>query len=216
MAGSAVAGVAAELRGDTVGVAGLEAVAAGRADVGFGATSSSENIMSDNGSAFDAVFDTTGAGAAAFAGAVADLAEVVVVEAVRAAAVVVVLLALVVVGFAAVDFAAVLLAPAPVALFRSFWTLLVTLLTWFAIPLNSFPSDPLVSVTSAMVFSNSPDNSEVIRRKSRTARPACPATSGNFPGPKITRAATAMIISSHAPIPKKLIGGLDVPAATGA
>ena len=176
-----------------------------------GIVSSSVKKRSARGSAFDATF---GAG-----GADADLAAVApdftvedAVEVVREAAAVVVdfgEVEVVVEDLAGVDLAEVFALDELVALFKSFLTLLVTLLTWPAIPLRSFPREPVPSVTSAIVFSNSPESSEVIRRKSRTARPAWPATSGSLPGPKITRAATRMIIISHAPIPIMFTVGLD-------
>ena len=66
---------------------------------------------------------------------------------------------------------------------KSFFTLLVTELTSLDMPPSSAVSPLVMSFASAMVFSNSPDNSADIRRKSRTSFPAWPITSGSFPGP---------------------------------
>lgn len=88
---------------------------------------------------------------------------------------------------------------------RSFFTLLVTELTWLDMPPTSFWIEEPMSFASAIVFSNSPVSSADIRRKSRTSLPACPITSGSLPGPKMRSAATAMIPISQPPIPNTFI-----------
>lgn len=138
-----------------------------------GSVSSSLKKRSASGSAFEATFGAGGV-AVAFAAVPADFAADVADVVVREAAAVVDDLGVVEedVDFVEVDFAGVFEAVELVALVRSFLTLFVTLLTCPAIPLRSLPRVPFVSVTSAIVFSNSPESSEVMRRKSRTARPA--------------------------------------------
>lgn len=115
---------------DVVDVRGFEAVVeAGRAAELAGRVSSSEKKRSASGSDFDATFGAGGV-AAAFAVELDDFAVEDDVAEVRDAAVVVVDFGVVdVVDLAVVDLAAVLELVDPVALLRSFLTLLVTLLT---------------------------------------------------------------------------------------
>jgi len=207
------AGVAA-LRADETADAGREDAAAPRFAELAGGTSSSVKKRSASGSAFDATLGAAGAGTGVALVAVPVDFAAPLVPADRVAAVVVVDFAPVA-ALAVVDFGD-LPATEPPTLFRSFWTLLVTLLTCDFMPESSLPKEFFTSVASAIVFSNSPESSDVIRRKSRTARPAWPATSGSLPGPKMIKAATRMIPTSQVPIPKMFMIGLDVFADGGA
>src|SRR5215204_3998862 len=115
-------------------------------------------------------------------------------------------------GFDPVAAAAVPFLPAPVAFFpsaialapdffKSPRALLPTPSTSSWMPCSSRVKLFLTSSTSANVFSNSPVRSELMRRKSRTHLPTCPASSGRRLGPKITIATTRTMNISWYPMP---------------